>query len=560
MEQMKKVIRYAISFYTIICLLIGLISCKQINNEKSSENDQQLIYIGEDIAVAPTTYGKVRGFIMRDIYHFRGIPYGASTERGNRFMPPQEPKPWKNIRPTVAFGASAPQTMYNQQPESYHMFQDHWNYDLINEDCLRLNIWTPSLDDQKRPVLVWLHGGGYSRGNGVEQDGYMGENFARKADIVFVSVNHRLNVFGFSDLSAVGGEKYKESGNVGILDIIAALKWVHNNIASFGGDPGNVTIMGQSGGGAKVCTIASMPAANGLIHKAVALSGSTIKASSKQQAQQFGRFLLKEAGLQASQIDSLQHMPWQEYMSIAESASKKMQKSMNLKVSFSPIGDDINIPDSLFFDPENPNIPDVPMLFCTTFHEWSISRDHPELEGINFAGVTEKLSTTYGVNSKVIVEAYQRQFPEMSPIEIWNLIKANRKNVVRSANRKLVQKSPVYMAWFGWKSPLFDGRQRAFHCIDISFWFYNTDLMITHSGGGKRPRLLSEKMCAALSSFMRTGNPSTPELPQWLPYTEENGETMILDNECKLVNDPDGPAREILVNCEYNQNEQTLRK
>lgn len=417
---MKKVIRYAISFYTIICLLIGLISCKQINNEKSSESDQQLIYIGEDIAVAPTTYGKVRGFIMRDIYHFRGIPYGASTERGNRFMPPQEPKPWKNIRPTVAFGASAPQTMYNQQPESYHMFQDHWN--------------------------------------------------------------------------------------------------------------------------------------------AVALSGSTIKASSKQQAQQFGRFLLKEAGLQASQIDSLQHMPWQEYMSIAESASKKMQKSMNLKVSFSPIGDDINIPDSLFFDPKNPNIPDVPMLFCTTFHEWSISRDHPELEGINFAGVTEKLSTTYGVNSKVIVEAYQRQFPEMSPIEIWNLIKANRKNVVRSANRKLVQKSPIYMAWFGWKSPLFDGRQRAFHCIDISFWFYNTDLMITHSGGGKRPRLLSEKMCAALSSFMRTGNPSTPELPQWLPYTEENGETMILDNECKLVNDPDGPAREILVNCEYNQNEQTPRK
>ena len=509
--------------------------------------DTQQVFIGEDIAVAGTTYGKVRGFVMRGIYNFRGIPYGASTAGKNRFMPPREPEPWEGVRPTVAYGASCPQSMYDRRPESYAMFVDHWNYDLLDEDCLRLNVWTPGLDGKKRPVLVWLHGGGYARGNGIEQDSYNGENIVRQGDIVFVSVNHRLNAFGFSDLSKVGGEKYKDSGNAGLLDIIAALRWVHNNIANFGGDPGNVTIMGQSGGGSKVCTVAAMPEAKGLVHKGVALSGNSFNATDKAYAEQLGQCILEEAGLTASEVDKLQDIPWEEYLRIGERATEKVNNlpRMGGRGGFSPVADGVHVPEGDFYAPGGAG-PDIPMLFCSTFHESSPTRDNPELEEITWEGVADNIRPAYGERAEKIVKAYSSQFPGRKPAEIWALITSNRKWVVETANRKLQQKSPVYMAWFGWESPLFDGRHRAFHCLDISFWLMNTDLMITHTGGGSRPRALADKMGAALLQFMRTGNPNTESLPYWPEYTQEKGETMILDDLCEVKDDPDREARKTL--------------
>ena len=263
-----------------LCLFISaaslsLASCSGGRSDQGFNPDDQQLLIGDDIALVRTQYGMVKGFVYQEVYTFLGIPYGADTGGENRFMPPVAPEPWDGVLPTVWYPASAPQMMYDIRSDSYSTFRDQWNYDGISEDCLKLNVWTPGTDDKARPVMVWLHGGGFSSGNGIEQDGYMGQNFARRQDVVFVSLNHRLNSFGFSDFAAVGGEKYKHSGNVGMLDIIFALQWVHDNIAAFGGDPGNVTIMGQSGGGAKVCTIAAMPAAKGLVHKAVALSGSS---------------------------------------------------------------------------------------------------------------------------------------------------------------------------------------------------------------------------------------------------------------------------------------------
>lgn len=527
-------------------LIILLPSCR--GNGNTSGNDGQQIFIGEDIAVAQTAYGKVRGFIIRDIYNFRGIPYGASTAGENRFMPPREPEPWDGVRPAVAYGASCPQGMYDRSPESYGMFVDHWNYDVLDEDCLRLNIWTPNLDAKKRPVVVWLHGGGYARGNGIEQDSYDGENIARYGDVVYVSINHRLNVFGFSDLSKAGGKKYEHSGNAGILDIIAALEWVNKNIENFGGDPGNVTVMGQSGGGSKVCTIAAMPAAKGLVHKGVALSGSSTGAISKSHAEELGEYILAEAGLKPGEVDKLQELPWKEYMDIAERAAAKLraEHGQPRRGWFGPIADGVNIPEGTFLDAGNPDMPDIPMIFCTTFHEWNPNRDNPEFEGITLDGVVEKLRYAYGDRAEEVVEAYAKQFPDARPIEVWTLIASNRKGVVEAANTKLRQSSPVYMAWFGWESPLFDRRHRAFHCIDISFWFLNTDLMITHTGGGRRPRMLAEKMAPALVNFMRTGDPNTRQLPAWPQYTEENGETMILDDVCVVKNDPDRAARQSL--------------
>lgn len=525
-----------------------LMSCAGNQNCKC---DEQQLFIGEDIAIADTEYGKVRGYILRDIYNFKGIPYGASTEGKNRFMPPQKPEPWEGVRNALNYGDMAPQPIpYDKSPEAVSGFVDNWNYFDSTEDCLRLNVWTPALDGKKRPVLVWFHGGGFSSGSAIEQEGYCGENLARYGDVVVCSVNHRLNVFGYSDLAKVGGEKYKHSGNVGILDLIAALEWVNENIDNFGGDPGNVTIMGQSGGGSKVSIVAAMPAAKGLVHKAVALSGNSTSAADKEYAEALGEFIVKEAGLKPSEIDKLQEMPWEEYYALANAAARKfnMENRGNGRRGFSPVGDGIDVPAGTFFDPSDPNVPDIPMLYCTVSEEGNPNRDRPELEDITFDGVVEQLSSRYGENTRKVVEAYAEAFPEKRPVEIWALLTGVRSNVVRSANVKIGQKSPVYMAWFTWQSPLFDGRQRAFHCVDICFWLHNTDVMVTHTGGGKRPRELSDKMSDALVAFMRTGNPNCESLPEWPEYTAENGEVMILDDVCVVKNDPDRQARQVIEN------------
>ena len=511
--------------------------------------DAQQLFIGDDIAIVPTTYGKVKGFILRGIYNFRGIPYGAPTSGENRFMPPRPPEPWDEVKPAVYWSQWAPQRQYDRPPESYGAFKDAWNYDTMGEDCLRLNVWSPALDGARRPVLVWLHGGGFSSGNAIEQDGYKGENIARFGDIVYVSVNHRLNSLGFSDLSAVGGEKYKNSGNVGMLDIIAALEWVNKNIAAFGGDPGNVTIIGQSGGGSKVCTVSAMPAAKGLVHKGVALSGSSTAANDKAYAQKLGEAILAEAGLTPARIDELQQMPWEEYMGIADRAAARMRRESagGGRGGFSPVADGTNIPEGTFWTTGRSDVPDIPMIFCTTFNEQSPSSFNAEVEEITLDGVVERLTATYGDRAREIVEAYAAQFPELKPVEVLSFISSNRLRVVGAADAKLQQSPEVWMAWFGFQPPLFDDRLRAFHCIDISFWLHNTDLMVTHTGGGKTPRELSDRMSSALVAFMRTGDPNTPQLPAWPRYTAGTGETMVLNVVSELKSDPDGPARRTLI-------------
>ncbi|MCD7977074.1 MAG: carboxylesterase family protein [Tannerellaceae bacterium] len=531
---------------------LSLISCSTPAGKVEQEEEGPVIRIGEDIAIADTAYGKVKGYIKQGIYTFLGIPYGADTSGKNRFMPPQPPEPWQGVRPTVFYGPSAPQEIYSRASTSYGMFVDHWNYDELSEDCLCLNIWTPEANDaNKRPVIVWLHGGGYSRGNGIEQDSYHGENIARYGNVVFCSVNHRLGAIGFTDLSAVGGEKYRDSGNAGLLDMVAALQWVHRNIAGFGGDPGNVTIMGQSGGGGKVCLLATMPETKGLIHKGVALSGSAVSGNNKKYSEQLGSYILKEAGLSPSQVDQLQEIPWENYLQIAHRAAAQMEREVGdsgmRRGSFGPVADGIHLPQEPFFSDRTGRMPDIPMLFCTTFHEQSPSRTNAALEEITLQGVTEEIRKQYGDRAEMIVKAYTKAFPQVKPIEILCLIQSNRLAVIETATAKLQQTSPVYMAWFGWCPPLFDHRIRAFHCLDISFWFMNTDRMYTHTGGGARPRTLSQKMADALLAFVRTGDPNCEALPNWPVYTAAKGETMILNDPCEVQEDPDREARQTLI-------------
>ncbi|MFN8241753.1 MAG: carboxylesterase family protein [Bacteroidales bacterium] len=518
------------------------------------EKDGQVLFIGDDIAVANTAYGKVRGYQLRGIYYFLGIPYGADTSGENRFMPPRKPKPWNDIFPAVWWGNSAPQVMEKRYANAYGSFVDHWNYDDVSEDCLRINIFTPAIaDGRKRPVIVWLHGGGFVNGNGIEQDGYNGENLARKGDIVFCSVNHRLGPLGFTNLASVGGQKYSASGNVGMLDLVAALEWVKDNISGFGGDPGNVTIIGQSGGGAKVTTLCAMPSAKGLFHKAVVLSGAGTRSGEKDYSEKLGEYVLAEAGLTTDQVDKLQTMPWMQYYQFANRASARLAQEAGpgsgMRRGFNPVVDGVIIPQHPYWPEPNPYAADVPMLICSTLNEFSPSRTDATLEAVTLEKVRENIrgrsgfSAGMGDKADAVVAAYARAFPDRKPVEIWSMITSNRQSLVALADAKSKQAAPVYTAWFWWQPPLFDNRMRAFHCLDICFWFYNTDLMLTHTGGGARPRKLSEKMSATLLNFMKSGNPNGGGLPAWPKYTSANGETMVLDDTCTVKNDPDREAR-----------------
>jgi para-nitrobenzyl esterase len=515
----------------------------------AASSDDQLLFVGDNIAVADTEYGKIRGFVLRGVHQFLGIPYGADTSGKNRFMPPVKPAAWKEVKPCVWWGNTAPQIMDKRYSNAYASFVDHWNYDDVSEDCLKLNVWTPAIDSGKRPVVVWLHGGGFTNGNAIEQDGYHGENLSRLGNIVFCSINHRLGPFGYSHLKAAGGHPH--SGNVGNLDMVAALEWVKNNIANFGGDPNNVTIIGQSGGGAKVTSLMNMPSAKGLFHKAVALSGTSLTGLNKEYAEKLGLKVMEEAGLQPGEIEKLQQIPWRQYIDITTRAVEKFAeeaKKMNIsRGGFSPVADGVTMNDQPFFSDPNHFSADIPLIINTTFHESSPSRTDASLEEITLAGVVEKIKPRFGAEAGKIVEAYSQNFPKAKPVEIWAMILSNRKGAIAAADAKVSQrKAPVYVSWFGWQPPLFDGRMRAFHCDDICFWFYNTDLMLTHTGGGKRPRALSTKMAKSFLNFIKTGSPNGGGLPTWKPYTKENGETMILDDACALVNNPDAIGRKAL--------------
>jgi para-nitrobenzyl esterase len=524
---------------------------------KGKEEDGQVIFIGDNIAVADTTYGKVRGFIHRDIYNFLGIPYGASTDGKNRFMPPVKPEPWTDIFPAVYWPNAAPQLLDNFYANRYLAFTDYWHYDDVSENCLGINVWTPGYNDNtRRPVILWIHGGGFTSGNSIEHPEYHGENFSRKENVVFCSLNHRLGPLGFSDFAAVGGEKYAASGNVGMLDIVAALEWIRDNISNFGGDPGNVTIIGQSGGGAKVCTLTAMPSAKGLFHKGVALSGTGLKVGEKSNSEKLAAYILKEAGINAAQLDKLQEMSWRDYYQLTRKAVTRMREESGgapgMMGGFSPVADGVYVKQHPFYPEASDLASDIPMIVCSTFYERSPSSFDSSLEDITLDKAKELVKTMRGFgpglgdNSPAIIDAYAKSFPDRKPIEILAMVLSNRKNAIELCNVKSKQAAPVYLAWFGWNTPLFDGRLRAFHTMDISFWFYNTDVQISHTGGGARPRKLASQMSGSLAQFMRTGNPNGGGLPEWPRYTADKGETMILDDISEVQNDPDREARKSL--------------
>ena len=276
--------------------------------------------------VVETASGRIAGVTSDGVHVFKGIPYGASTAGANRFMPPRRPEPWTGVRQATAYAGRSPQAAANAQRPELATVWGPVDTLPVGEDCLTLHVWTPGLDNARRPVMVWLHGGAFSYGS-ANSPRYDGTRLARRNDVVVVAVNHRLNIFGHLDLSQIGGERFAQSGNSGLLDLVAALEWVRDHAERFGGDPGNVTIFGQSGGGGKVSALLAMPRAKGLFHKAIVQSGASVRFAERERTTRLAEAVLKHLGLKADQLDALQALPLARLQEAVEPAQKTLPRA-----------------------------------------------------------------------------------------------------------------------------------------------------------------------------------------------------------------------------------------
>ena len=503
-------------------------------------------------AIAATRAGRVAGYVRNAIYTFKGMPYSDDTAGANRFMPPANPKSWPGVRSSRQYGYVAPQGPRGGWANDEEAFMFAWDDGVQGEDCLRVNVWTPGINDhKKRPVMFWLHGGGYTAGSGQELRSYDGENLARRGDVVVVSLNHRLNVFGHLDLSGYG-DQYAASGNLGMLDIVAALEWVRDNIENFGGDPGSITIFGQSGGGGKVSALMAMPAAKGLFHRAIVESGSLLRGIPQDNAQKLADAIVGELGLGKDSLAKIQSLPFQQLLSAAQKVLNERRPKMpggipNFRrisdsLGFGPVVDGKTLPTHPF-DPQAPLISaDIPMIIGTTLNEFVTAINHPEFEAMSDEILQSRVREVYGDKAPAVIAAFRERTPQAKPFDLWSRIASAgvRESAIHQAKLKAAQgRAPAYLYWFTWQTPILSGRPRAFHCSEIAFVFDNTDRCETMTGGGAEARALAGKMCDAWIQFARTGDPNHAHLPRWPAFSAAQP-TMIFDNVPGVAMNPDG--------------------
>lgn len=522
-------------------------------------------------ATVPTTAGIVRGLSISGVQAFKGIPYGASTAGTRRFLPPLKPQPWTGVRDTFELGQRSPLVDSVLVPE-----WDPLNLrEPMGEDCLNLNVWTPGVGaGGKRPVMVWLHGGGYAAGS-PGMIAYDGANLARKHDVVVVGVTHRLNAFGFLYLAELGGEKFADAGNAGMRDIIAGLEWVRDNIAAFGGDPANVTIFGQSGGAGKVSTLLGMPAAQGLYHRAVAQSGAAVTSMPAGVATQNAEAFMARLGLKREQVEDLQTLPMQQLLAALQPRNAAVSSGQAAGegargargeggrgggrggpggggFAASPVVDGRSLPHDVFNPTATMLSANIPLLIGSTETEvtWNVNTDYTQ--PADDVALRERVKKTLRASDDAQVDAliatYRKERPKASTLDLALIIETDASNFrsgtdTEAERKAALGKAPVYMYRFQWYSPVSGGRLRAMHCMDIPFVFDNVDLCQTVVGGGADRQALADKMSSAWVAFARTGNPNHKGLPNWQPFSVDERATMVFNNECRAVNDPYRAAR-----------------
>ena len=486
----------------------------------------------QNFVVAETAFGKVRGEEVQGVKTFKGVPYGASTAGQNRFMPPADPAPWTGVRDALHYGPSTPQS----DPAGTHA-----HVSAESEDCLVLNVWTPALKDgRKRPVLFWCHGGGFVNGSG-SSPGTDGANLARRGDVVVVTINHRLNVLGFTYLAEFGGSAFASSGDAGMLDIVHALRWVRNNIEQFGGDPNTVMIFGQSGGGRKVGTLLAMPAAKGLFHRAVIESGPTIKLVEREQAIRVASMLLAKLNVGKAQVRELQTMPVDRIMSAYFAVVKDMGPQDQMTQGFSPTVDGSTVPQHPFHPAASPISAGVPLMLGSTRTEMTLSSDAAAFS-LDEAGMRARVNKLAGDNGEPLIDVYRKVNPRATPSEIFFLIASDYRYgapIMKIAERRAaLGKAPVHLYYFTWETPVEGGRLKSPHTIEVPFAFDNVQISRQLTGGGADAMALADKVSDTWIAFARTGDPNTSKLPKWPAFNAAERPTMVINNQSKVVGDP----------------------
>jgi para-nitrobenzyl esterase len=487
---------------------------------------------------AETTFGRIRGTENRGIKVFKGIPYGASTAGANRFRAPRDPAKWTGIRDTLAYGVISPQREPAPRREADE--QGAGQGPTESEDCLVLNVWTPGLrDNGKRPVIMWCHGGGFNTGSGAAPVND-GTRLGLRGDIVTVTVNHRLNVLGYTYLGELGGADWDQSGAAGVLDLVHALKWIHANIAEFGGDPGNVTIIGQSGGAFKVSTLLTMPAAKGLFHRAVIMSGSALQLIDKQDAAHHTRELVAQLGLTKPTVADLQAVPTDKLMTAYFAAIAKLQKEKAGR-TFAPTVDGKAVTQHPFHPTASPVSPDVPVIFSSTSGEATF-RAAERLYQLDEAGMRKEIESRLGPKTDDIIALYRKLHPG-TPSDLYFAIVSDFQygaNATKAAERRAaLGRAPAWLYYWTWESPADGGKFKAQHTIDIPFVFDNVAASRL-TKDAPDAQALADQVSEAFIAFFRTGDPNTPKskLPSWPKFEPKNRPTMVFSAAPALKNDP----------------------